>query len=346
MKYERIAPLQWNGEFLELLDQRLLPNKQVIVEVKSVKECFDAIRDMVVRGAPLIGFTGIWGAIISCRTTTNFEEDIAYLKEARPTAINLIYELDRCLAIYKENISRGLAAVEVELINFANEQMDKLGKDNQKMANLALDYMDKNFKKEKYTFLTICNTGYLACGPMGTALGVISNANTKNRLEKAYATETRPYLQGSRLTAYEMLTENIPFELIVEGAFSYLLNNRKIDAIFAGADRIAANGDTANKVGTSTLAIVAKEYGVPFFIVAPTSSFDVSLESGKQIPIELRPESEITQVYGHQIAPIGVRALNPSFDVTSSKHITAIICENGLITDFSVNNVRSVVKNA
>lgn len=346
MKYERVAPLKWNGEYLELLDQRLLPNKQVIVNVTTVKECYDAIKDMVVRGAPLIGFTGIWGAIISCRTSKDFDGDINFLKEARPTAINLIYELDRCLQIYKESISEGIKSVEEKLIYFANEQMKKLGHDNQKMADLALDFLDKNFKKDKYTFLTICNTGYLACGPMGTALGVISNANSKNRLEKAYATETRPYLQGSRLTAYEMLTENIPFELIVEGAFSYLLSNRKIDAIFAGADRIAANGDTANKVGTSTLAIVAKEYGVPFFIVAPTSSFDVSLESGKEIPIELRPESEITQVLGHQIAPIGVRALNPSFDVTASKHITAIVCENGLITDFSVENVRRVVKNA
>lgn len=346
MKYERVAPLVWNGEYLELLDQRLLPNKQVIVKVTTVKECYDAIKDMVVRGAPLIGFTGIWGAVISCKTSTDFAGDISFLKEARPTAINLIYELDRCLEIYTEHISSGVKIVEEKLATFAKDQMQKLGLDNQRMADLALEYLDKNLKKDKYTFLTICNTGYLACGPMGTALGVIANANQKNRLEKAYATETRPYLQGSRLTAYEMLTENIPFELIVEGAFSYLLSNRKIDAIFAGADRIAANGDTANKVGTSTLAIVAKEYGVPFFIVAPTSSFDVSLDSGAQIPIELRPESEITQVLGQQIAPIGVRALNPSFDVTSSKHITAIICENGLITDFAVENVRKVVRNA
>lgn len=346
MKYERVAPLDWNGEYLELLDQRLLPKEQVIVKVKNVKECYYAIQDMVVRGAPLIGFTAIWGAVLSCRAQGNFEADVEYLKEARPTAINLIYELNRCLDIFNKFKSSGLGTVEKELISFAHEQMAKLGRDNQFMADTALSFLDKNFKKEKYTFLTICNTGYLACGPMGTALGVISNANKLGRLEKAYATETRPYLQGSRLTAYEMLTENIPFELIVEGAFSYLLSTRKIDAIFAGADRIAANGDTANKVGTSTLAIVAKEYNVPFFIVAPTSSFDTKLLSGKEIPIELRSENEITEVMGTRIAPIGARALNPSFDVTSSKHITAIICENGLITDFSPENVRAVVKNA
>ncbi|EQC43572.1 S-methyl-5-thioribose-1-phosphate isomerase [Bacteriovorax sp. Seq25_V] len=341
MKYEKKAPLIWNGRSLELLDQRLLPHQQVVVNVTTVKECYDAIRDMVVRGAPLIGFTGIWGAVLSCINNGNFEEDIAYLKEARPTAINLVYELDRCLGIFRTNGPEGLKE---KIIDFANEQMAKLGRDNQKMADLALEFMDKNYHSENYTFLTICNTGYLACGPMGTALGVISNANSKNRLAKAYATETRPYLQGSRLTAYEMMTEEIPFEIIVEGAFSYLLKTRKIDAIFAGADRIARNGDTANKIGTSTLAIVAKEYGVPFFIVAPTSSFDLQIAHGDQIPIELRDEKEITHISGQAIAPIGARALNPSFDVTSSKHITGIFCENGVITDFDPENVRRIVQ--
>ncbi len=341
MKYEKKAPLVWNGKSLELLDQRFLPHQQIIVEVTNVKECYNAIRDMVVRGAPLIGFTGIWGAVLSCLNDGDFEKDITYLKEARPTAVNLVYELNRCLEIFRSFGNEGLKD---RIIDFANQQMEKLGKDNQKMADLALDYMDNNHKSEKYTFLTICNTGYLACGPMGTALGVISNANSKNRLIKAYATETRPYLQGSRLTAYEMMTEEIPFEIIVEGAFSYLLKNRKIDAIFAGADRIARNGDTANKIGTSTLAIVAKEYGIPFFIVAPTSSFDLQIDHGDQIPIELRDEKEITHIFEKPIAPTGARALNPSFDVTSSKHITGIFCENGVITDFDPDNVRRIVK--
>lgn len=345
MKYEKIAPLNWKGEYLELLDQRYLPHKQIIVEVKTVKQCFDAIKDMVVRGAPLIGFTGIWGAALSVVNGGDFEADVAYLKEARPTAINLIYELDRCLEIYRNSSDKSTGALLGKLSKFGFDEMDKLGNNNQKMADFALAYLDKNHPQDKYTFLTICNTGYLACGPMGTALGVIANANKLKRLEYAYATETRPYLQGSRLTAYEMLTENIPFELIVEGAFSYLMKTKKISAIFAGADRIAANGDTANKVGTSTLAIVAKEYGVPFFIVAPTSSFDVSLDSGSQIPIELRPENEITEVFGTPIAPIGVKALNPSFDVTSSKHITGIICEHGVITNFDKEYIRNVVRN-
>lgn len=341
MKYEKIPALVWEDNTLKLLDQRYLPHRQEIVEVTTVEGCFNAIRDMVVRGAPLIGFTAIWGVVISVINDGDVEKDIDYLKEARPTAVNLAYELERCRELF--HAFGGDENFLSILINFASEQFDKLANDNQTMADLALKELDERVGKDKYNILTICNTGYLACGPIGTALGVISNAHAKGRLERAYATETRPYLQGSRLTAYEMMTENIPFDVVVEGAFSYLLKSGKVDAIFAGADRIAANGDTANKIGTSTLSIVAKEYGVPFYIVAPTSSFDLSLNSGNEIPIELRDEKEVLEVFGKPIAPIGATALNPSFDVTDSKFITGIFCENGMISNFEIENVKSTV---
>ncbi len=336
MKYEKIPPLIWKDEYLELLDQRYLPHRQEIVVIRNVEECFDAIKNMIVRGAPLIGFTAIYGAILSLMNKGDFEKDIVYLKQARPTAVNLVYELDRCMKIYKENKDESLE----RLISFAQKQMSKLGENNLRMAKFALAELDKSLNKEKYNMLTICNTGYLACGPMGTALGVISHAHSSGRLNHAYATETRPYLQGARLTAYEMMTENIPFDLIVEGAFSNLLKSGKVDAIFIGADRVVANGDTANKIGSSTLAIVAKEYNIPFYVVAPTSSFDLSMDHGDEIPIEMRPIEEITEVFGQKIAPIGSSAYNPSFDVTSHRHITGVICEHGVIKQLRESKVR------
>lgn len=179
--------------------------------------------------------------------------------------------------------------------------------------------------------MTICNTGYLACGPLGTALGVASHLHQQSKLESVFACETRPYLQGARLTCFELAKQGIQHRLVVEGAVAHVLKTQQIDAIFAGADRIAANGDTANKIGTCTLAIVADYYKVPFYIVAPTSSFDPEAKSGADIPIELRPESEITQFKGTQVAPIETNAFNPSFDVTPHQLIKGIFCEKGLL---------------
>src|SRR5688572_15296694 len=170
--------------------------------------------------------------------------------------------------------------------------------------------------------MTHCNTGFLACGSLGTALGVISHANSLGKVEHVYADETRPYLQGTRLTAFELSKENIPYSIVVEGAASYLMSHNKVDAIFVGADRIAANGDTANKVGTSTLAIVAKHYNIPFYVVAPVSSFDISIPDGFHIEIEMRAMNEITELRGIKLAPEGAQSVNPSFDVTDHQFIT------------------------
>ena len=329
-----IKTLVWENDILKLIDQRKLPLEETYVEVTNLEECFDAIREMVVRGAPLIGFTALWGMVLDRINNPNgtleqIQKSADYLKEARPTAVNLAYEVDRAVELAKES----LETYEQKLRVFAQEQMDLLHQNNLAMAKIAQDDLEKKFGDKKLRLMTLCNTGALACGPMGTALGVISHLASQGKVEMVYASETRPYLQGGRLTAYELCKENIPHKITVEGAFSYILENNLVDAIFIGADRIVSNGDTANKIGSSSLAIVAKYYGVPFYVVAPTSSFDLAAMNGDEIDIELRPEDEILNALSCRIAPEGSSALNPSFDVTRAKNIAGIICEKGLISE-------------
>lgn len=337
--------LNWDGETLTLIDQRLLPHTEELVSVRSVEECHAAIKDMVVRGAPLIGFGAIFGLAIHAANCLGdyekFEKGAEYLKTARPTAVNLEYEVERCLALAKRESGSGLAAT---LAEFGISEFNKLGRDNLQMAELALADVAKRVHKDRYRFMTLCNTGFLACGPLGTALGVISTAHKKGIVEHVYASETRPYMQGSRLTAYELSSEDISHEIVVEGAASFVLGSGRVDAIFVGADRIAANGDTANKVGTSSLAIIAKYYGIPFYVIAPTSSFDVSIKSGAEIEIEMRPEEEILKFKGIPVAPFKSKALNPSFDVTDHKNITGIVCEKGLIDPSIPGELERVVR--
>jgi methylthioribose-1-phosphate isomerase len=344
--------LNWKDENLVVIDQRYIPIKEDYVTLKNLDDAHYAIKEMLVRGAPVIGFTAIFGMALFAKGkngSIDHSEVVKageFLKSARPTAVNLEYEVERCYLIAKEMMEAGQSYRNLfeRYVSFAHEQLDKIGKDNQKMAELALDYLDQHHKKDKYRVMTICNTGALACGPMGTALGVITHMHSVNRLDHVFATETRPYQQGVRLTSFELMKAGIDHEVSVEGAFSYILENQNIDAIYAGADRIAANGDTANKIGTSTLSIIAKHYGVPFFIVAPTSSFDTSIESGDDIPIELRDENEILSCQGVRVAPEGARAYNPSFDIARAELITGIFCEKGGIHPVTKENVDRVVR--
>lgn len=338
--------LKWDGHELLLLDQRKLPFEENYISVKTIEGCHDAIKDMVVRGAPLIGFSAIFGLALHAKNCQadikKFETGADYLKNARPTAVNLAYEVERCMFFAKRDGMSGLAQL---LSDFGKSELEKLGRDNLKMAELALaDVQTRVRSKSRFRFMTLCNTGFLACGPLGTALGVISTAHKKGLLEHVYASETRPYLQGSRLTAYELVSEGIAHEITVEGAASYLLGSSLVDAIFVGADRIAANGDTANKVGTSSLAIIAKYYQIPFYVIAPSSSFDLSTPSGNEIEIEMRPESEILKFRDMQIAPFESKALNPSFDVTRAENITGIICEKGFINPALTGEVERVIR--
>lgn len=346
-----IEPLKWQDHHLYLLDQRLLPGEEKFVTCKSLEEAHAAIRDMIVRGAPAIGFTAIYGLALWLKgqqklSYRDLEKAATFLKTARPTAVNLMFETDRLVSEIKELFKDNSPAAVVydHVVRDGNAVWVEQHKKNLYMAESALKELTQLYGDRKLNLMTHCNTGVLACGVLGTALGVISHAHSKGRVGMVYADETRPYMQGSRLTAYELGKENIPYNLVVEGAASYVLSHQKIDAIFVGADRIAANGDTANKVGTATLAVVAQYYKVPFYVVAPLSSFDFQLPSGNEIEIEMRHEDEILKYKDHQVSPPNARALNPSFDVTPGALITGIICEKGIVHRPSTETMKVLCK--
>jgi methylthioribose-1-phosphate isomerase len=347
---EAYNPIIWKDEKLLLLDQRLLPQTETFVEVNDLPGTAKAIKDMVVRGAPCIGFTAIYGMALWVRTQSNLtvescrkacDEMIA----ARPTAVNLSFEVNRCFDFMKSYVSENRSVNDLykRLLDFGHQQIFESNEKNTAMAKIGFNELMKRVGDRKWKLMTHCNTGFLACGSLGTALGVISYANKMGKVEYVLADETRPYMQGTRLTAFELAKEKIPYSIVVEGAASYLLSHNKVDAIFVGADRIAANGDTANKVGTSTLAIVAKHYNIPFYVVAPVSSFDTSIPDGSHIEIEMRPINEITELKGHSLAPQGANAINPSFDVTDHRFITGIICEKGFINPANAGELVKVV---
>jgi methylthioribose-1-phosphate isomerase len=340
-----LEPLKYEKEILTLLDQRLLPVEEVYLTMKTIEDCFRAIQDMVVRGAPLIGFTGIWGMALFIKNNPKaalpqFEQAAEYLKSSRPTAVNLAYEVDRCVVMARQETH--LNAVYPKLVEHALREMNNLYEKNLAMARFGEIELQKIYGNRPLNVMTICNTGTLACGVLGTALGVIVHLNQHKKIKNVYASETRPYLQGSRLTSFELLKEGIDHKIVVEGAASYLMKNKMVDAIFAGADRIVENGDTANKIGTSSLSIIAKHYGIPFFIVAPVSTFDMNMKTGDEIEIELRDPNEILKYKGAHIAHPEASALNPSFDVTDHSCITAILCEHGAINPVTVENVKRV----
>lgn len=343
-------PIVWKNDKLYLLDQRLLPHTENFVEVTDLKGCAAAITEMVVRGAPCIGFTAIYGMALWVKNQQTLSLDSCRracdeMISARPTAVNLSFEVNRCFDLMKSYVAENRSILELyeRLVEFGHQQILESHNKNTEMAKIGVNELLKRVGDKKWRLMTHCNTGFLACGSLGTALGVISYANSLGKVEHVIADETRPYLQGSRLTAFELAKEKIPYSIVVEGAASYLLSHNKVDAIFVGADRIAANGDTANKVGTSTLAIVAKHYGIPFYVVAPVSSFDVSIPDGNHIEIEMRPITEITEIKGIKLAPEGAQAINPSFDVTDHQLITGIICEKGFINPQNVGELVRVV---
>jgi len=327
------TPIQFKDENLVLLDQRLLPNEEVFIVCKTIEDTHKSIKDMVVRGAPCIGFTAIFGMALWCKSNTVTEDtlDIAasYLISARPTAVNLEFEVKKCVDIIRSLVDKSLAYDILKEHGF--NEIAKSQVRNQKMADLASKELEENFGNKKLNILTHCNTGFLACGSIGTALGVIEQLARENRIENVWVDETRPYLQGSRLTSYELTKLNIPHKVVVEGAATYLMENKMVDAIFVGADRIVKNGDTANKVGTANLSIISKNFNVPMYVVAPLSSFDFKTETGNKIKVELRDENEILKYKDSFIAPKSAKAFNPSFDITRGENISGIICEKGVL---------------
>jgi methylthioribose-1-phosphate isomerase len=350
MTTDNYRPIIWRDNKLYLLDQRQLPHVENFVEVTDLAGCALAIQDMVVRGAPCIGFTAIYGMALWVGVQTKLTVETCRIAcdemiNARPTAVNLSFEVNRCFTLMEKSLlaNESKETIYRKLVEFGDLQIIESHAKNTRMAEIGVNELKSRVGNRKWKLMTHCNTGFLACGSIGTALGVISHANSLGMVEHVYADETRPYMQGTRLTAFELNKEKIPYSIVVEGAASYLLSGGNVDAIFVGADRIAANGDTANKVGTSTLAIVAKHYNIPFYVVAPISSFDTTIPNGKHIEIEMRAMNEITELKGIKLAPAGALAVNPSFDVTDHQFITGIICEKGFINPANQGELIKVV---
>jgi methylthioribose-1-phosphate isomerase len=325
-----IQTVEWRGGAVVLLDQRLLPTREVYRVYRDHREVLQAIKDMVVRGAPAIGVTAAMGIALAAQQSDyelprNFERVCRAFAAARPTAVNLRWAVDRMRQAYARH--RGRPA---EILREVLRQEALAIHDEDVAANRALGAHGARLVRKNATILTHCNAGALATAGYGTALGIIRAAQEMGRNVQVVATETRPFLQGARLTAWELRRDRIPVTLIPDSAAGALIQRGDVDAVIVGADRVAANGDVANKIGTYTLAVLAERHGVPFHVAAPTSSIDLSCRFGRDIPIEERPTREVTHVGEQQIAPTGVRVLNLAFDVTPHQLVTAIITENGV----------------
>ncbi|MBS1716913.1 MAG: S-methyl-5-thioribose-1-phosphate isomerase [Armatimonadetes bacterium] len=301
---------------LDLLDQRLLPAQEQWMRLTRYEAVVEAIKTMAVRGAPAIGISAAYGMALAARSGADRNTAHAALAGSRPTAVNLVWALERLQKLPWE-----YEAILAEAQAIEREDLE---------MNLAIGRNGAALITPGARILTICNTGAIATAGHGTALGIIRSAFAKDPSISVFACETRPRLQGLKLTAWELGKEGIPFRMIVDSAAAYLLQLRRVDYVITGADRITANGDTANKIGTYALAVAARHHGIPFYVAAPRSTFDPSLASGDLIEVEERDAREITEVDGHRIAPAECPVWNPAFDITPGELITAIIDEKGI----------------
>lgn len=329
--YDSIRPIRWEHDKLALIDQRLLPQKEVLLTYDDVSSVAEAITEMVVRGAPAIGITAAYGIVIAARDQyahspenwkVSIKNDLETLAAARPTAVNLFWAIKRMSKVIESISGDPFDA----LLDEANSILKQDIQANYKMGELGASLL-----VGKNKVITHCNAGALATGGYGTALGVIRAAYEQGKIEQVYADETRPWMQGVRLTAWELQKEGIPLMLIAEGAAAMLMRQEKPDWVIVGSDRIAANGDVANKIGTYSLAVNAKQHGVKFMVAAPTSTIDMDTAYGDDIPIEFRSESELLSMAGHNMAPDNVHAWNPVFDVTPAELVDAIVTESGIV---------------
>jgi len=309
-----VQTMRWSDAGLELLDQRRLPDEVVYVACRTADDVAAAIRDMVVRGAPAIGCAAAFGFALAARAGDDLARAAEVLAASRPTAVNLFWALARM---------RGARDPVAEAVAIYDEDV---------AANRALGAHGAALIPEGARIMTHCNAGALATAGYGTALGVVRSAHEAGKRISVIANETRPYLQGARLTAWEMLEEGIPVTLEADVAAGHLMSRGEVDLVLVGADRIAANGDVANKIGTYTLAVLAQRHGLPFYVAAPCSTFDLALLDGAAIPIEERGADEVTGFRNMRWAPKGVAVRNPAFDVTPADLISAIVCELGVVT--------------
>ncbi len=334
-----IKHIVWKGDRLRVLDQRYLPRTVKFVDCRSAVAVAQATKDMVLRGAPLIGCAAAYGMALAARS--NRLKDVLaaepVLRRARPTAVNLMHALDHMLAVAKagpENtLSKRMAAAAVKYYE------DDLG------FNAAMAKLGAALLKKGSNVITHCNAGALATAGIGTAVGMIRAGWISGKVAHVYPCETRPYLQGARLTLWELMEAGIPATLITDNMAAHLMKTRKIDAVIVGSDRIAANADVCNKIGTYGLAILAKHHGIPFYVVAPSTTVDLATKHGDDIPIEERSIQEVVEIFGAKIAPKGAKAHHFGFDVTPHALVTAIITEKGVVSPANGINLRKVLNN-
>lgn len=330
-----INTIQWKNNSIEIIDQRLLPTEYKLIQLNTIESVWDAIKTLAVRGAPAIGVAAAYGVLLAmknfvCDTKEDYLKEldrvIDYLATSRPTAVNLFWAMEK---LRSQTIAEGKTTPE-EITAVLEEKAHAIFEEDLSMGK-AIGEFGNDLIECGDTILTHCNAGGLATSGMGTALAPIFTANDVGKKIKVFADETRPLLQGSRLTAWELMQENIDVTLICDNMAGFSMKLGKIDKVIVGADRITANGDTANKIGTYTVAAMAKRNNIPFYVAAPSSTFDLSLENGDQIPIEEREAEEITCGFGKQTAPDNVKVYSPAFDVTENELVTAFITEKGVI---------------
>jgi len=339
-----IKAVEWLGNKLKIIDQTKLPQTTAFVELSDYHEVTAAIREMKVRGAPAIGIAAAYGIALGAqnikpeskdRFISQLDQILQAFSAARPTAVNLFRTIDRMKKI--ASTTDNTPGIKQALIDEAKRIHSEEEAATERLSQLGAELIEDGF-----TILTHCNTGSLATAGYGTALGIIKAAKKQGKKIDVIATETRPLLQGARLTAWELMQEDIPATLITDSMAGYFINQGKVDCVIVGADRIAANGDVANKIGTYTLAVLATVNDVPFYVAAPTSTIDLSSSSGTEIPIEERNPEEVTNIGGVRLAPKGIRAANPAFDVTPHRYITAIITEKGILKEPYVNRMKLI----
>ncbi|UCG64691.1 MAG: S-methyl-5-thioribose-1-phosphate isomerase [Deltaproteobacteria bacterium] len=343
-----IPTIKWEGNYIYLIDQRRLPNRKEWFVCRSFQDVIAAIREMAIRGAPAIGVVAGMGLSIGAQSieTENygvfrkrFLEMAEQMKSARPTAVNLKWAVERMIKIVE-----GMHGHQVEEIKETIRKESQMILERDIEINRKIGQCGLALIPDTATILTHCNAGALATGGYGTALGVIRAASEAGKDIHVFVDETRPLLQGMRLTAFELREDNIPATVIVDSAAGYLMRKKRIDLVITGADRIASNGDMANKIGSYQLAVLAKENKIPFYVAAPLSSFDLDLENGDLIPIEEREPEEILSFAGHLVGPESVNAYNPAFDITPAQYISALITEKGVLAPPYRSSIKDLLK--
>lgn len=348
-KHKMIKTVEWTSEGVRMLDQRKLPTEETYLMLRSYEEVAEAIKKMVVRGAPAIGVSAAMGLALGASqsvgmSVSDLEDDFAYMSQVmaktRPTAVNLFWAIERMRARLEreKSITTNVKEIKAALIDEAkrifNEDIE---------ANRAIGRFGAELVKDGATVLTHCNAGALAtAGDYGTALGVVRGARDAGKRVAVIADETRPFLQGLRLTAWELAKDEIPVTVITDNMAGHVMKSGKVDMVVVGADRIAANGDAANKIGTYMVAVLANRHNIPFYVAAPLTTLDLSLPSGDQIPIEERDGKEITHIAGSQLGPDGLQVENPAFDVTPNELIAAIITDKGVARPPYVESLKAL----